>query len=469
MKTVRDLSVLIVDDEVLGRRAMTEQLVRAGYRAAEAAGGEEALRQLEKAHWDVVVTDLRMPEMDGLQLLEQIRARFPEVEVILMTAYATVETAVKALQQGAVDYLTKPFRFAELELRLARLLELHGYREEVGRLKAQIEGDEARCGIVGESPEVREIIRHIGLFARYEAPVLITGDTGTGKGLVARALHERGSRKRKPFIVVPCGALALTLAESTLFGHERGAFTGATSRQAGAFELADGGTLLLDDLDDLPYELQAKLLRALQEGEIRPLGSERELSVDVRVVATTKIDLELAIERGEFRADLYHRLRSLELTLPALRQRKGDVMLLFRHFLASECGVTDRPIPEIDPEVIQLLEAYAWPGNIRELAHAVESILVLGEGERIGVSDLPERLASAEAAPVRLVLDLRLEGVEAVDFQAVLHTAENRLLAWAMARTQGNQTKAASLLGMARTTFQAKLEAQSGPPSPKEA
>ncbi|MCC6527702.1 MAG: sigma-54-dependent Fis family transcriptional regulator [Polyangiaceae bacterium] len=447
--------VLVVDDERISRQTTVVQLTEAGYQAEAASGSEEALARLEAARWDLVLSDLRMPGADGLGLLAEIRARFPAVEVILMTAYGTVETAVQAMQHGAADYLTKPFRFAELRVRLERLLAARNARLELARLRALL--DEAPpSGLIGRAAAMLHVRERIGLFASHHTPVLVTGETGTGKELVARALHAESPRESAAFVALACGAIPRELAESTLFGHERGAFTGAGQRRKGVFEQAHGGTLLFDDVDDLSLDLQVKLLRVLQEGVVQRVGAEQEVAVDVRVVATTKVDLAQAVEQGRFRSDLYYRLRGLEIHLPPLCERGDDVLLLAQHFLrvlASEAG---RTAPTLGPEVAARLRAHHWPGNVRELRRALETAVALGGGSsELAPAHLPE-LAPASARAPRL-FTLQLGGAERVSLVELVRQVEEEAIGWAMRQAHGQQTRAAELLDVPRTTLQSKL------------
>ncbi len=453
------LRVLVVDDERLSRETTARQLRAAGYEAQACADGATAEAALEGGPWDVVLCDIRMPGMDGIELLRRTRRRHPDVDVLLMTAYGTVESAVEAMREGAADYLTKPFHFRELAHRLEKLRELRGARRQVENLRALVgldDGGEASLGIVGADPAVALVRRRIQAFAGHDAPVLITGETGTGKEVVARALHEAGPRAGGPFVAVGCGAIPESLAESELFGHERGAFTGATARRKGAFERAHRGTLLLDDVDDLPLPLQAALLRVLQEGTFTRVGGAVEQRVDVRVVATTKVDLAALARAGRFRDDLYYRLRGLELRLPPLRERGEDVLLLARHFLRLRdvrCGLT--------PGVAKILRRYPWPGNVRELRHAIDAAIVLCDGDGIREEFLPDfllRSGAAERGAASEVVELHLDGVERVALTELVEGVERQLFQWALVKAEGSQTRAAALLGLARTTFQSRLD-----------
>lgn len=445
--------VLVVDDERLSRHTTVQQLGAAGFVAEEAASAEQALARLTEARWDAVLTDLRMPGMDGLALLREVRASNPDTDVLLMTAFGTVETAVEAIRAGAFDYLVKPFRFSELEMRLRRLRDARNARVELGRLRAMV--DESADGIVGRSSVMQRVRDRVALFAAHRAPVLITGETGTGKELVARALHAHGPRREAPFVAVPCGAIPQELAESHLFGHQRGAFTGAVDRRRGCFEQADGGSLLLDDVDDLPLELQVKLLRVLQEGTFVRVGSEAEVKVDVRVVATAKVDLEQKVERGEFRPDLLYRLRGLEIQIPPLRAREDDVLLIAHHFLRAAGVDGGRRPAQLAGAAAAALKEYPWRGNVRELRRVIESASVLCPGPEIGAEHLPDYVLAARG-PDR-VFTLHLEHHKRLSLPALLSDVEDEAIRWAMVQAQGQQARAAEILGVPRTTLQSKL------------
>ncbi len=450
---MRALRVLVVDDEKLSRQTMVAQLLAAGVTAEACENAFVAAKRLDEAPWDVVVTDLRMPGQDGLTFLSETKRRHPDVDVIVMTAYGTVETAVQAMHGGAADYVTKPFSFPELELRLTRLRASRDARVELARLRALLGQDDSH-GILGRSPGIAKVRERIHLFAASAAPVLVQGETGTGKELVARAMHEQGPRREGPFVPVACGAIPAELAESELFGHEKGAFTGAVQRHRGCFEQASGGTLLLDDVDDLPLDIQVKLLRVLQDGTFKRVGGAEQLAVDVRVVATTKVDLARAVESGRFREDLFYRLRGLEVHLPPLRERGDDVLLLAQQFLdalAAKAGSSPR---HLTVETSQRLREYAWPGNVRELWRVMESAMTLARGDEILREHLPDFLVTP--VPPRLV-SLRLDAVDAVDLPAVVEELERELVSWALRKAGGNQSRAAELLNVPRTTLQSKL------------
>ena len=447
------LRVLVVDDEAISRETTAQQLEEAGYWARAAESASAALALMDQHRVDVVLSDVRMPGTDGLALLDLIKQRVPKVEVLLMTAYGSVETAVAAMQAGAADYITKPFRFPELEVRLRRIAKYQASSQELTRMRALL-SDANPGGIIGRSPVMRKACERVQLFARHGAPVLITGETGTGKEVFARAIHSLGTRSRAPFAAVGCGAIPADLAESELFGHEKGAFTGAVQRRAGCFERASGGTLLLDDVDDLPLDIQAKLLRVLQEGSFLRVGGEKPVAVDVRVIATTKVDLALSVQDQKFRDDLYYRLRGLEIHLPPLRERGDDVLLLAQHFLAVLAAREKTTRKSLSAEAAASLKDQVWPGNVRELSRVMESATVLCPGELIGVEHLPDPTASLRPASP---LTLRLEGIDHVDLPSLVRELEEAAIKWAMTRAHGQQTRAAELLGLPRTSLQTRL------------
>jgi DNA-binding NtrC family response regulator len=448
------IRVLVVDDERISGHSTRQQLEAAGYVAATVESAYAALERLETERWEIVITDLRMPGMDGLAFMREAKKLHPEMDVIVMTAYGTVENAVAAMQQGAADYLTKPFRFPELDVRLRRLAERRASRQELVRLRALL-GDEAIDGILGHSPGIRRVCELVRLFADNPAPLLIRGETGTGKELIARAIHDLGPRTSRPFVAVACGAIPNDLAEAHFFGHEKGAFTGALARRRGFFEEASGGTLLLDDVDDLALDVQTKLLRVLQEGIVRRVGAESDVQVDVHVVTTTKIDLQRLVEENRFREDLFYRLRGLEIDLPPLRERGDDVLLLAQHFLQVIASRRSAAPKALSTDVASRLRDYAWPGNVRELRRVMESADALSSEGEIRPEHLPSYLRASEekARLFALHLDTQVE----VNLPELLKQFEAEVIQWAMRRAQGQKNSAAQLLGLPRTTLQSKL------------
>jgi DNA-binding NtrC family response regulator len=449
------VSVLVVDDDKLSRVTTAKQLAAGGYSVTDAEGPFPALKLLENQSWDVVLSDLRMPGMDGIQFLQRIKQLHPETEVILMTAYGTVATAVDAMHLGAADYLTKPFRFEELNLRLARIAELHHTKAELKILRDIVGKPKDTFGLIGRSPQMNQVRERIRSFADHAVPVLITGETGTGKEVVSRALHGQSRRKDRKFVAVGCGTIPRDLAESELFGHEKGSFTGATERRIGSFEQANRGTLLLDDIDDLPKDIQVKLLRALQEGYIRRVGGTEEISIDVRVIATTKVELEAEVKADNFRPDLFYRLRGLEIHLPALRERGDDVLVLADAFLHRYAIEISQGVKNLTPDAAQKLRDYSWPGNVRELRRAIESSCVLAANDQISIDSLPEFLTRKNNGSSSFTL--QLDHCDSVNLPTLVHDFEVAVMQWALSRCSGGQSQAARMLGVPRTTLQSKL------------
>ena len=439
-------TVLIVDDEVAARELCSEVALEAGLRVRTAATTEQALEALEQAPVDIVVTDLKVPQMGGLELLRRIRAAFPHIAVVVLTQYGTIETAVEAMRAGAADYLTKPFHVEELRNKLERLLRAVEMDHENRILREQLRSRPGFGGLVGISPRMQKVYKLIEKVSQHSYPVLVLGESGTGKELVARSIHFSGPRRSGPFVPVDCSALVPTLIESELFGYVKGAFTGALRSKVGLLEAADGGTLFLDEIADLPFDLQAKLLRALQEREIRPVGSNERVRINVRVIAATNRDLEAAIRSGSFRQDLYFRLNVVQIKLPPLRERKSDIPLLVNHFL-EKFSDPERPVRSISEEAMARLMAYDWPGNVRELENAIERALALGSGPVLQLADLPSNLHSS--SPDRL---------PASDELLPLEELERRAIFRALRETGGDKLAAARFLGIGKTTHYRKLK-----------
>ncbi len=401
---MRQAHILAIDDEPELLESIRKILSRAGHRVSTAASAEEGLLLLQRSDEpDLILTDLMMPGIGGMELLKSVRKRQPDVPVILITAFATVETAVQAIKEGAFDYVSKPFTADGLQVVVQRALNMRQLSSENRRLRAQLgaQEDERSYGIVGESAPIRRIRDLLQRVGPTPLGVLITGESGTGKEVVAQALHRLSKRRDKPFIPVDCAAIPANLMESELFGHERGAFTGAATQRKGLVEAADGGTFFLDEIGELDPPVQVKLLRLLQEGEFRRVGGTRMLRADLRVVAATNRDLERAVAEGRFREDLFHRLNVVHIRLPPLRERGEDVQLLVKHFVERECVLSGRTDLRLSPEVLEILGRYRWPGNVRELVNCVRYIVGLSAGPVIGPMDLPQRIREAvgRAAP----------------------------------------------------------------------
>jgi len=446
--------VLIVDDEPIKRSILAEELPGAGYAVETASNPLEAAPLLARGAFDVVLTDLRMPGQDGLSFLRQLRQQRPDQAVIVMTAYGTVDTAVEAMKLGAFDYIQKPFSTEELLLKLDRILSYQGLRRENEALREALGCRGMETRLVGRSEAIRQVLARVHAVAGTDSTVLITGETGTGKELVARVIHETSHRSAGPLMAVSCAALPRELVEAELFGHEAGAFTGATKRRLGRFELADGGTLLLDDVDDIPLAVQPKLLRAIQERRFERVGGEEAVRVNIRVIATTKRSLRALVATGGFREDLYYRLNVVPLELPPLRERGEDIALLAEHFLARAALRLNRDAPRLTPGALARLRDYPWPGNVRELENYIERLVATNQRPELDATELPE-LATAEGAEG--LVSLALGDRNAVVLADVVAEVEKRLICWALERSSGSLSRAAAMLGVPRSTLQYKV------------
>jgi DNA-binding NtrC family response regulator len=437
--------ILVVDDDP-GVREAFRLALEEQYELLEAADGGQALDVLRDHPVDLVLLDIRLPEMDGIEVLERVKAVDEAIEVILVTAVKTVRTAVAAMKLGAFDYVTKPFDEEELLALIRRALERRALQREVAVLRSELEHRHDVDELVGQHPEIIKLFRLIGQAARSTATVLITGESGTGKELVARAIHRQGPRRDRPFVAVNPAAFADTLVESELFGHERGAFTGAHRRKLGRFELAQGGTLFLDEISCIKPELQAKLLRVLQEREVERVGGTRPVRIDVRFIAATNVDLRQAVAEGRFRDDLYYRLSVMPVAVPPLRRRREDIPLLVAHFVRRFSRALNRRIDGFTAEALAVLAQYPWPGNVRELQNIVERLVAVAEGPMIGVNDLPldllvpePRAGLGEAAALPLK-----RATEEFQRQIVLRVLE---------RVRWNRSEAARILGVHRNSL----------------
>ncbi len=438
--------VLLVDDDDSLRRVVEYQLADAGFEVRAVDSAERALEALREQPFEVVVTDVLMPGMDGIALLDRIRILHPDTAVVVITAHGDVATAVRAMQLGALDFVEKPFTIERLKVTLRKAIEYAGLRDENRRLRALVQEHDAFQNFVGSSPALKAALSDLALAASSDATVLLLGESGVGKELAARAIHLNSRRREGPFVVVNCGAIPETLIESELFGHTRGAFTGAAGERKGRFELASGGTILLDEVAELPLQLQPKLLRVLQEGEVDKVGAERPVRVDVRVVAATHRDLLSRVREGSFREDLYYRLDVVPLRLPPLRERVEDIPLLAEHFLVKHARRHGRPVPQIHPDVFEALERYDWPGNVRELENLMERLVVLSRTDRIGLEDIPETFRREAPRFGGVRMELPAQGI-------VLEEVERSLIEEALRRSRGNQSAAARFLGISRQTL----------------
>jgi len=449
----RGPTALVVDDEENMVHVLTTLLAQEGFGVAAARTGEEALERIRSEVVDLVLLDVRLPGRDGIEVLEAVKAQRPDCGVLMMTAFGSIESAVAALRAGADDYLVKPFRAEEVLRRIQAVLERQGLRREVRRLRREVGTRYGFGNLLGRSSAMRALLGQLEQVAATRSTVLLMGESGTGKELAARALHYNSDRAERPFVIIDCAAIPETLQESELFGHTRGAFTGAVAAKRGLFEEAHGGTLFLDEVGDLSAATQAKLLRVLQEGTIRRLGDTRTIQVDARIIAATNRDLPAEVRAGRFREDLFFRLDVLPLRLPPLRERPEDIPLLTEHFLRRFAAETGRPVRQIAPPALDCLMAYRWPGNVRELEHAIERAVLLSQGETLEVGDLPPAVQGGggqgvEEAP----LSLR-EAVARLNADL-----ERGLIRRALARTGGNRTEAAALLGISRRALLYKLK-----------
>jgi len=452
--------VLVVDDEKAMVLALKGLLTKEGYQVDTAGSGEEALRKIETGNFHLVITDLSMDGGGGMQLLERGRSIDPDLAVIMITAYGSEKIAVQAMKLGAVDYIPKPFDNDELRVVVRRVMETALLRRDHRRLLAQVQGDFGLDQIIGRSPAMRRVFETIEKVADTDVTVLIRGESGTGKELVANALHYRSPRRSKPMIKMNCAALSRELVESELFGHERGAFTGAIARREGKFEAADGGTLFLDEVGDMPLETQAKLLRAIQEKEFERVGGNTPIKVDVRLIAATNQDLETAVRAGRFREDLYYRLRVVELAIPPLHERREDIPLLIDHFLRDAAKRFQRDVKPLTGDALRAVVSHEWKGNVRELRSAMEQALLLAPGPEITTTDLlgstPASPAAAEPASTEVGgADASGSFREAKERAVVAF--ERTFLLQALRRHGGNITKAAEEVGMYRQNFQQKM------------
>lgn len=451
--------ILVIDDHETMRGGVRVALERQGHEVLAVADGKTGLAHLEKADFDLVITDYKMDGLDGLGVLTAILERGVDTDVIVMTAYGSVDLAVEAMKKGAVDFVSKPFSPDVIQLKVDKALSHRQVRashdrlkEENAYLKTEIDERFNFGEMVGADASMNAVFERVKKAAPIDSVVLVLGESGTGKELVARAIHQSGPRRHGPFVKVNCGALPKDLVEGELFGHEKGAFTGAVKDKRGRFELADGGTIFLDEVGDLPLDAQVKLLRVLQEKEFERLGGEKTLQVDVRVIAATNRELKEMVAEGLFREGLYYRLEVIPITLPPLRKRKSDVPNLVEHFLrkkSAELGMKPKTITET---ALTMLKAYHWPGNVRELENLIERLLVLSDGDEIGVADLPfDEAEVSEAPPV--VLD-----GESLSLNARLDSLERDLIVQALEQAEGVKTRAAELLGVKTSALYYKLD-----------
>ncbi len=448
--------VLVVDDEENMVHFLTRLLTHEGYQTTGVLSATDALHCIRDGSWDLVLCDLKLPDADGMEVLKAAHETHPEAVVIIITAYGTIPSAIDAIRAGAYDYVTKPFRAQEILAVVDKGLERIRLKREVAYLRNMVKERFGVGGLVGKSKPMQDVYVQIDKVATSRGTVLIQGESGTGKELVAKAIHYASPRAAGPFVVIDCGAIPEQLQESELFGHVKGAFTGAVATRRGLFEEAHHGTLFLDDVTELPLGLQAKLLRALQEGEIRRVGDSRMIQVDVRVIAATNRDLEEEVREGAFREDLYYRLNVYPIRLPPLRERREDVPLLAEHFLARAAEETKGAAKRLTPDALRVLMSCVWPGNVREFRHALERAALLSEGDLIAAGDLPPQLAGAGGGLTVALPDDALAIPETT--ARVVREVERELIQRALARTANNRTEAARLLGLSRRALVYKLK-----------
>ena len=447
-----DVTILVVDDEQVHRFMLCSMFKEWGWRCVEADDGTTAVEAVTNYSYDAVLMDVRMAKMDGMEAFSRIHAIRPELPVIIMTAYSSVNDAVEAIQHGAHDYLTKPLDFDRLRLALQRALDrkrVDSKKQEIEEQKPAADGSTLETAIIGTSDPMRELLEMIRYVAPTEATVLITGESGTGKELVAESLHNNSMRRDGPFIKVNCAALAETLLESELFGHEKGAFTGADRKKEGKFVQADGGTLFLDEIGETSQAMQAKLLRVLQEQELERVGGEETLHLDVRVIAATNRKLEEEVACGTFREDLYYRLNVVMIAVPPLRRRTSDIVELVHFFVEKFARKNRREVAAVTPQCLQLLENYTWPGNVRELENAIERGIILMRGDQLTEKSLPLTIQKSASQNGRPPVEVALP--------SSLQEAEKMLILQALEDTEGNKSEAARRLGITRKTLQNKL------------
>jgi two-component system NtrC family response regulator len=451
MTTTTPRTILVIDDDVSVRRVVEYQLAEDGHRILTAADGPTGLQQVESEPIDLIVTDVRMPDMNGLDLLARVHSMHPDLPMIVLTAHGTIDSAVEAMKLGAFDYLTKPFSGEHLRSAVRKALQVAELQTENRQLRQAVRDRFAFANMIAGSPSIRAVTDVAARAADSDATVLLEGESGTGKELLAKAIHFHSDRSRRPFVTVNCAAIPEHLLESELFGHRRGSFTGAVADKRGKFEAADGGTIFLDEIGELPALLQVKILRVLQEREVDTIGETRPVRVDVRVIAATNRDLRKMMEDGAFRDDLYYRLAVIALRVPPLRERTDDIPLLVDHFLDTHSTRMKRARPAVEGEVYAALNRYGWPGNIRELENVVERALVLDTDGSIGTDDLPEQVRAGGTPIGNLKIELPDGGIS-------LERVERDLLMAALEKHDWNQTRAAAYLDITRSTLLYRMQ-----------
>jgi len=446
---MQSATILVVDDDAVARDLLAEALKKEGYGVEAFGSGEEAIARGRQGKVDLVLTDIRMGAVDGLTVLREFKRMNPDTAIVVLTAFGSLEGAIEAIKQGAYDYLAKPFKKEEIKLVVQRSLEHCRLVRENARFREELKGKDDWSPLVGSSPAMLEVYKLVARVSEGKSTVLLQGESGTGKELIARAIHANSPRRDKPFVPVNCGALPDTLLESEMFGHEKGAFTGAVGMKAGLFEAANGGTLFLDEIGELGQALQVKLLRVMQDQEVRRVGGTASIKVDVRIIAATNRDLEQQVKEGKFRDDLFYRLNVVRITLPSLKERHEDIPMLAHHFLQKFSGGASRAVRGFHPDTLELLQRYRWPGNVRELENAIERAVSLSHGPLLTPDDMPAAIRQAASAAGQ-----KTDAGESVDEVCLtLEEVEKRHLVRVLKETKGNKVKAAKILGIDRRTL----------------
>ncbi|OGV99054.1 MAG: Fis family transcriptional regulator [Nitrospinae bacterium RIFCSPHIGHO2_02_39_11] len=457
-------TILVIDDERSMREFLSIMLEKEGYKVVAMDNGNDALDYIRKSGdpltdsghgFDLIISDIKMPRISGIEILRESITLHPHTPVIMITAFASTDAAVEAMKLGAYDYITKPFKVDEIKIIIKNALEKKSLFDENISLKEELKGRYQFSNIIGKSDKIQKVFELIMKVANSKSTVLITGESGTGKELVARAIHYNSERKVQPFVSISCSAIPETLLESELFGHQKGAFTGADSEKKGLFEVADGGTFFLDEVSEAPPSIQAKLLRVLQEKEFKRIGGVKDIKVDVRVIAATNKNLHKLIEDGKFREDLYYRLNVIPIELPSLRERKADIPLLVSHFINKYNSMNKKNIKGIRPEAMEKLEKYIWRGNIRELENVIERAVLLETTDNIQIESLPDEIKNYISEPLKTISDIPSDSLNLEDFLSKL---EKDIITNALKKTRGVKTKAAELLKMSFRSFRYKLE-----------
>ncbi len=448
--------ILVVDDEVTILKALTRYLTHEGYEVESAGTGAEAIEKNKERHFDLMITDLKLPLMNGIELIREIKGLNPNISCIIMTGFGSIASAVEAMRAGAFHYITKPFELEDVGHIVSKALENSRLKEQNRILQKQVKTRYGFENIIGASDEINDVLRLVKQVAETDSTVLILGESGTGKELVARAVHYNSHRAAKPLVPVNCGAIPENLLESELFGHMKGSFTGAVNSKIGRFEMANGGTIFLDEIGDMSLRLQVKILRVLQERQFEPVGSTKTVEVDVRIITATNQNLEKLVEKGAFREDLYYRLNVIPITSPPLRQRVCDIPILVEHFLKIFSEANQLPPPRLSDDMMRLFTNYSWPGNVRELENTIERLVVLRSDKDIKIDDLPEKFLEVQGAVMRHTsFPIPDAGIS---LKRVVDDFENTLILKALEKTGWNKNKAANLLKLNRTTLVEKIK-----------